>query len=178
MGSDWALPQPHTAPGGPPPPAPPSRGMNRAAILPGGLRSPARLLAGAQAVRRRCQVGRAPRQHRPLPLNIATAPGHGAAGAGGTRQGAGGRMRRAPACAPLTGPAATRAGTGPRSRPVNSAVRAQSRRCFVCRGVWSVRSPSVVHSCGVWRERCNVFSSVCGWGLWGEQYSEFLSEVL
>lgn len=46
--SNQALPQPHAAPGGAPPPAPPSRRLNRAAILPGGLRSPVRL-ARAQA---------------------------------------------------------------------------------------------------------------------------------
>lgn len=122
-------------------------------------------------------MGRAPRQHRPPPLNIAAAAGRGAAGAGGTQQGAGGRMRPARGCSPH-GAARTRAGTGPRSGPVNSAVRARSRRGFVCTGVWGVQFPAVVHSCGVWRERYYVFSSACTCrGVWGERYSEFPSEV-
>lgn len=58
----------------------------------------------------------------------------------------------------------TRAGTRPRSRPVNSAVPARSRPCFVCRGVGSVRFPSVLRTCGFWSEGYYVSSSVCIWG--------------
>lgn len=59
------LPQPHTAPGGPPLLAPRSRRANRAAILYGQVCGPLGGWRGPRHPHRWCQVGRVRCQHRP-----------------------------------------------------------------------------------------------------------------
>ncbi|XP_058683164.1 uncharacterized protein C10orf95-like [Poecile atricapillus] len=134
--------------------------MNRAAILPGGLRSPARRLAGAQAVPTAVPGG----------PHTAPAPAPVTKYSRGSRPRSGGRGRHAAGSERPHAPSPrvrSPHGAGADTCRHETAVKAcKQRRARTEPAARCVPPPAGLHSCGVCREGYSVFSPVrtCGSG--------------